>query len=91
LAGDTEKSQPELQRLQTLLLIKAESLVKAVFEMNKMKWFRELSIADPSEEDMATVENVQMRLRRLREAPSGRDIGEFCKSILTVPQLVNEL
>lgn len=40
-----------------------------------MKWFRELSIADPSEQDMATVENVQMRLRRLREAPSGKDIG----------------
>jgi hypothetical protein len=32
-----------------------------------------------------------MRLRMLRDNPSGRDIGEFCKSVLTVGQLVNQL
>ena len=32
-----------------------------------------------------------MKLRELKESPSGRDIGEFCKSVLTVQQLVNHL
>ena len=46
--------------------------MKAVYEMNKMKWFKELNVSDPSEEDMAAVEGLQIRLRRLKEAPSGR-------------------
>jgi|JI6StandDraft_1071083.scaffolds.fasta_scaffold631119_2 hypothetical protein len=55
--------------------MKAEGLSLAVFEMNKMKWLKELSISDPTEEDIATVEKVQMQLRKLRESPTARDIG----------------
>jgi hypothetical protein len=65
--------------------------VRAVFEMNKMKWLKELNITIPSEQDMAAVENLQIKLKKLREFPTGKDIGEFCKNILTVEQLVNEL
>ena len=91
MASDMNKQQHELHKMQVLLLKKSESLVKAVFEMNKMKWLKELSIKSPSEEDMATIEQLQMKLRQLREKPSGREIGEFCKSILTVDQMLNEL
>jgi hypothetical protein len=31
--------------------------------MNKMKWFKELAITHPNEEDMNTIEGVQIRLR----------------------------
>lgn len=37
-----------LQTLEQMMLRKAESLVKAVFEMNKMKWFKELAILQPA-------------------------------------------
>lgn len=74
-----------------MMLRKAESLVKAVFEMNKMKWFKELAILHPAEEDINAVETVQIRLRELRSNPSGREIGEFCKNILTTKALINEL
>lgn len=78
-----------LQTLEQMMLRKAESLVKAVFEMNKMKWFKELAILQPTEEDISAVETVQIRLRELRSNPSGREIGEFCKNILTTKALIN--
>ena len=37
-----------------------------------MKWLKELSIICPNEEDMAAIENLQMKLKRLREVPSGK-------------------
>lgn len=75
LGGDLGKGDCELKKLHKMLLVKAESLSLAVFEMNKMKWLKELSIGEPTEEDMAAVEKLQMQLRKLRESPSGRDIG----------------
>lgn len=89
LANDIEAPAHMLQALEQLMLRKAESLVKAVFEMNKMKWFKELAILQPTEEDISAVETVQIRLRELRCSPSGREIGEFCKTILTTKALIN--
>jgi hypothetical protein len=40
---------------------------------------------------MNFVEGVQIRLRELRNNPSGKEIGEFCKNILTTKALINEL
>ena len=48
LASDMSKPSNELQKLHSLLQKKSESLVKAVFEMNKMKWLKELNIQNPS-------------------------------------------
>jgi hypothetical protein len=89
LVSDISKSPFELQKLESMLVRKSESLAKAVFEMNKMKWLKELSISNPDEGDMATIEDLQIRLKRLRDNPTSRDIGEFCKHILTVEQLVD--
>ena len=89
LANDIEAPAYMLQALEQMMLRKAESLVKAVFEMNKMKWFKELAILQPTEDDIGAVETVQIRLRELRSNPSGREIGEFCKNILTTKALIN--
>lgn len=40
LVNDMEKPPEELSHLQRLLVRKAGCLVKAIFEMNKMKWFK---------------------------------------------------
>lgn len=40
--------------------------------MNKMKWFKELALTNPSEQDMNTIELIQIRFRELRSNPSGR-------------------
>ena len=65
----------ELRKLQDLLSKKSSCLVRAIFEMNKMKWLKELNITIPSEQDMAAVENLQIKLKKLREFPTGKEIG----------------
>lgn len=42
------KHQSELLKMQNLLQKKSESLVRAVFDMNKMKWLKELNINNPT-------------------------------------------
>jgi len=49
LASDINKPGMELRKLQELLVKKSECLVRAVFEMNKMQWLKELNITIPSE------------------------------------------
>jgi len=43
--------------------------------MNKMKWFKELAIFNPTEDDISTIEVIQMKYRELRENPNGKDIA----------------
>lgn len=59
--------------------------------MNKIKWFQELGIKEPSSSDIEFVERLQLNLRNMKRSPDAKGIGDFCKSILTVPQLTEAL
>lgn len=52
VADDELQHNDTLFRLESDLIQKSKSLVKSIFEMNKIKWFRELGIEDPNEDDI---------------------------------------
>jgi hypothetical protein len=62
-----------------------------VIEMNKVKWLKELHITNPSQEDIEKVEEIQLFFRKIKDFPTAKDIAEFCKLILTVNQITEEL
>ncbi len=55
--------------------------------MNKLKWFEELKVYDPNQDDIDTVEELQLNYRKLKSNPDAEAIGRLCKSLLTVPQI----
>jgi hypothetical protein len=49
---------------------KSASLLMSVMEMNKIRWFDELKVSEPSQADIERVEQLQLSFRRIRESPT---------------------
>lgn len=55
--------------------------------MNKLQWFDELKVTDPTQDDIDKVEQLQLIYRKIKDNPEAEEIGKICKSILTTPQV----
>ena len=61
--------------IERLLIKKSLTLLRTIIEMNKIKWFQELGIKDPSFVDIEIVEKLQLNLRNLKRNPDAKGIG----------------
>ena len=88
---DLKYSDQKLKFLEKIVSRKAYNLMTCVFEMDKMRWFEELRVDDPSFTDIENAEKLQLAYRNLKTNLDAKIIGELCKSILTIPQFTEAL
>lgn len=55
--------------IKDLFMKKSRNLLGCIVEMNKLKWFQQLKLKDPSPEDIEKVENLQLAYRKLKSQP----------------------
>ena len=88
---DLKFSEQKLKFLEKIVNRKAFNLMACVFQMDKMRWFEELRVEDPSYTDIENAEKLQLLFRGLRNNLDAKMIGELCKNILTIPQFTEAL
>lgn len=91
--SDSQKGNDakRLEFLERIILKKAMRMLNCIFEMDKMKWFEELLMEDPTDDDIETVEKLQLCYRSIKNNEDARAIGELCKNILTVAPFTDAL
>lgn len=72
---------------------KLEILLTAFFEGNKMLWFNELFIDQPTEENLLYIEDLFKKYRCFirSEVLSNKEYKEFCKQIIKTPELADKI
>lgn len=88
---DLRYSEQKLKFLEKIVSRKAYNLMTCVFEMDKMRWFEELRVDNPSHADIENAEKLQLSYRSLKSHLDAKIIGDLCKSILTIPQFTEAL
>lgn len=64
-------------------------MLEALFKLDKIKWFEQMLITDPTQEQLANIENLQKEfLHILKSDPKCTDaaeVGNFCKRVMQTP------
>ena len=91
ILDDDEDFRLTVSQFHGLIFNKARNLVRAVFDMDKLGWFRLLNIREPSVEKLGHVEGLQKMVRMMRNEGDGQLPNRFCKSILTTEEFLGAI
>ena len=91
ILDDDEEFRLTISQFHGLIFNKARNLIRAVFDMDKMRWFRLLNIRQPEGAKLLHIEGLQKMLRSLRSECTSAALNKFCKCILTTEEFLEAI